>query len=54
MRFSSQRFQFAVLKLSEGKMDKLDEAIELAKVDWRDLLAAAGFGSPKLITHGCP
>ena len=41
-----QRFQFAVLKLSEGKMDKLDEAIELAKVDWRDLLAAAGFEEP--------
>jgi hypothetical protein len=39
-----ERFQFAALKLSEGKLDKLDHAIALAKTDWRDLLMASGFG----------
>jgi len=39
-----ERFQFAALKLSEGKLDKLNDAIVLAKADWRDLLMAAGFG----------
>jgi len=38
-----ERFRFAVLKLSEGKLDKFDRAIALAKSDWRDLLMAAGF-----------
>jgi hypothetical protein len=38
-----ERFQFAALKLSEGKLDKLDRAVALAKRDWRDLLVAAGF-----------
>ncbi len=38
------RFRFAALKLSEGRLDKLDEALKLAKMDWRDLLMAAGFG----------
>lgn len=39
-----ERFQFAALKLSEGKLEKLGHAIALAKADWRDLLMAAGFG----------
>jgi len=39
-----ERFHFAALKLSEGKLNKLDDAIALAKADWRDLLMAAGFG----------
>ena len=38
-----ERFQFAALKLSEGRLDELDRAIALAKADWRDLLMAAGF-----------
>lgn len=38
-----ERFQFAALKLSEGKLDKLSRAVALAKRDWRDLLIAAGF-----------
>jgi hypothetical protein len=42
-----ERFRFAVLKLSEGNLDKLDRAISLAKEDWRDLLIAAGFGDPE-------
>jgi hypothetical protein len=39
-----ERFQFAALKLSEGKLEELHGAIALAKADWRDLLVAAGFG----------
>jgi hypothetical protein len=38
------RFRFAVLKLSEGELPKLDKALRLAKTDWRDMLMAAGFG----------
>lgn len=38
-----ERVQCAALKLSEGRMDKLNDAIALAQTDWRDLLVAAGF-----------
>lgn len=38
-----ERVQRAALKLSEGRMDKLYDAIALAQTDWRDLLVAAGF-----------
>lgn len=37
------RFRFAALKLSGGRLKRLRSAIELAKVDWRDLLVAADF-----------
>ena len=40
-----ERYRFAALKLSEGNLDRLREAIEVAKTDWRDLLVAAGFGN---------
>lgn len=36
--------RFADMKLSDGHLDRLLEAIELAQQDWRDLLMAAGFG----------
>ena len=39
-----ERARFAAIKLSGGRIDLLREAVELAKVDWRDLLMAAGFG----------
>lgn len=39
-----ERVRFAALKLSDGRLDRLLEAIELAQADWRDLLMAAGFG----------
>ncbi len=39
-----ERIRFAVLKLSEGNMDKLIQAIELAQAGWRDVLMASGFG----------
>ena len=38
-----ERIRFAVLKISEGDLDKLHDAIELAQTDWRDLLMSAGF-----------
>lgn len=38
------RLRFAALKLSDGRLDRLREAVELAKIDWRDLLMGAGFG----------
>jgi hypothetical protein len=39
-----ERIRFAALKLSDGSIDALVRAIELAQRDWRDLLMAAGFG----------
>ena len=39
-----ERIRFAVLKLSESNINKLDNALDLAKIDWRDLLMAADFG----------
>jgi len=39
-----ERIQLAVLKLSEGNAGKFLEAASLARLDWRDVLVAAGFG----------
>lgn len=39
-----ERIRFSAIKLSEGKIDKLCDAIDLAESDWRDLLMAANFG----------
>jgi hypothetical protein len=47
--FRLERFRFAVLNVSAGNIEKLKDAIKLAKADWRDLLMAAGFG--ELETH---
>jgi hypothetical protein len=33
------------LKLSGGALNALQRPIDLAKIDWRDVLVAAGFGS---------
>ena len=40
---SFRRVRYAVLKLSKGTMHELERAIDLANLDWRDLLVAAGF-----------
>lgn len=40
---SLHRLRFAALKAREGNVDKLREAVELAKLDWRDLLVWAKF-----------
>lgn len=39
-----ERVRFAVLKLSNGRLDALRRAIQEAQRDWRDTLMAAGFG----------
>lgn len=39
-----ERIRFAVLKLSQGNISKLLRAIDEARIDWRDLFMAAGFG----------
>jgi hypothetical protein len=38
-----ERIRFSVLKLGNGDIQKLKEAVELAQIDWRDLFIAAGF-----------
>jgi len=42
---SVERIQLAVLKISSGEVDKFLAAVELAQLDWRDALMAAGFGN---------
>jgi hypothetical protein len=42
---SLERLRFAVLKLSHGDLSKLQEWVGAAKVDWRDVLVAAGWGN---------
>jgi hypothetical protein len=49
-QFQMERIRFAVLKLSQGSMSELLRAIGVAKVDWRDVLVAAGFGN-ELLAH---
>jgi hypothetical protein len=39
-----ERVRFAALKLSDGDLGKLRGAVELAQLDFRDLLMNAGFG----------
>ena len=39
----SPRIQLAVLKLSEGDLEKLEEFVDLAKRDYRDVLAFAEY-----------
>jgi hypothetical protein len=38
-----ERLRFAAIRVSEGALPRLRDAIALAKIDWRDLLVAAGF-----------
>jgi len=42
-KYQMERIRFAALKLSDGNIEKLREAVGMAQVDWRDLLMAAGF-----------
>ena len=39
-----ERVRFAVLKISNGDIGELREAVRHAQIDWRDVLVAAGFG----------
>ena len=43
--FQMERIRFAALKLSKGNPHKLLRAIDEARLDWRDLPLAAGFGT---------
>ncbi len=43
-----ERCHFAALRLSNGNLEALVEAIELAQTDYRDLLMAADFGKDVL------
>lgn len=49
-----ERLRFAVLKLSGGKLDRLEAAIHDAKRDFRDVLMAADFGEPDSYTRWTP
>jgi len=40
-----ERIRFAVLKLSNGDLSELKQAIHFAKIDWRDVVVAAGFAN---------
>jgi hypothetical protein len=40
---SLERVRFAALKVSAGNLSELYSAVELANIDWRDLLVAAEF-----------
>ena len=40
-----ERIHLAILKLSNGEVDKFLAAAELAQLDWRDVLMAAEFGN---------
>jgi hypothetical protein len=42
---SLERLRFAAIKVSKGEMGLFREAIDLAKLDWRDLLVWAGFAN---------
>lgn len=42
--FQMERIRFATIKLSEGEISKLLQAIDVARMDWRDVLMASGFG----------
>ena len=40
---SLERVRFAAIRLSGGRLDRLHDALCLARRDWRDLLVAAHF-----------
>ena len=40
---SEERVQLALIKLSDGNVDKLREFIQVAKIDWRHVLAWAEY-----------
>jgi hypothetical protein len=42
---SLERVRFAAMKIANGSIDRLCDAIQLARSDWRDLLVLAGFAN---------
>jgi hypothetical protein len=51
---SPDRIRFAVLKLSQGRLEKLRDAVKLANLDFRDALMAADFGDPESYRRWIP
>jgi hypothetical protein len=50
-----ERIRFAALKLSNGNLAELRRAVDIARIDWRDVLVAAGFGhDPRAHEHWFP
>lgn len=43
--FGIERVQSAALRVSHGQLERLRKAIGVGRMDFRDLLSAAGFGS---------
>ncbi len=41
--YQLERVRFAALKISEGKLEMVEKAVDKAKQDWRDELVWAGF-----------
>ena len=41
--WEQERIHCAMLRVSKGRMDRLERAVETAKGDWRDVLLRAGF-----------
>lgn len=41
--YQLERYRFAAIRMSGGRIDGLRKSIELAKKDWRDLLVVSGF-----------
>jgi hypothetical protein len=39
-----ERIQVAILQLADGDASRIADGINLARIDWRDLLVAAGLG----------
>jgi hypothetical protein len=50
--FDMERLRFAAIKVCSGDLSRLREAVDLAKIDWRDLLVWADFAnSTQAHTH---
>ncbi len=39
-----ERIQLGVLRMSEGDVARLQAAVRMARIDWRDVLMNSGFG----------
>jgi hypothetical protein len=49
-----ERLHFAVLKLSKGKVAKVQQGVDAAKEDFRDILMWAGFAGSYVHTRCVP
>jgi hypothetical protein len=50
-----ERIRFAALKMSHGDLAELRRAVDIAQIDWRDVLVAARFGNdPRAHEHWLP